>query len=210
VAAVIADPTDPPAADSGDDEDAPHSRKRRPRELTREAFEKLLQRLHPEREKAAERYEMLRQKAVFFLRHHADPESLADDVFDIVGSKLAEGEEIERVERYVLGVARRRWSDARRKDARVVPLDAARQLQHRGESPLDRLLRDEESRSMQAALSQLPEPDQRLYIRCEAREVSRRELGRQHHMTEDALNTWVHRTRRKVQGLWKKARREVR
>ena len=182
----------------------------KPRELNHASFEKLLERLHPDRDQAAERYEVLRQKTIFYLRYHADPESLADDVFDIVGSKLAEGEQIEKIESYVLAVARRRWSDARRKDARVVPLDAARELQHRGESPVDRLLRDEESRSMRAALSRLPEAEQRLYLRCEAKEVPRRELGRQHQMTEDALNTWVHRTRRKLQALWRKAQQEAR
>jgi hypothetical protein len=47
-------------------------------------------------------------------------------------------------------------------------------------------------------------------VQCEAKDVSRRELGRQHHMTEHALNTWVHRTRRKVRGFWKKIQKETR
>ena len=98
MAALIPHASDPGGDGSGDGED-PQARKRRPRELTQTSFEKLLERLHPDRDKAAERYEMLRQKVMFYLRHHGDSQSLADDVFDIVGSKLAEGLQIEKLDK---------------------------------------------------------------------------------------------------------------
>jgi DNA-directed RNA polymerase specialized sigma24 family protein len=78
------------------------------KELTEEALNKLLDQLHPERSQAGERYEKIRRKLLQFFRwERAEfPEEHADEALTRVARKLAGGEPIIDVERYVFGVAR--------------------------------------------------------------------------------------------------------
>lgn len=78
------------------------------KELTEEALNKLLDQLHLERSQAGERYEKIRRKLVQFFRWEraAFPEEHADDALNRVARKLADGEPIVDVERYIFGVAR--------------------------------------------------------------------------------------------------------
>jgi DNA-directed RNA polymerase specialized sigma24 family protein len=78
------------------------------KELTEDALNKLLDHLHPERSEAGERYEGIRRKLVQFFRwERAEfPEEHADEALNRVARKLAAGEPIVDVERYIFGVAR--------------------------------------------------------------------------------------------------------
>jgi DNA-directed RNA polymerase specialized sigma24 family protein len=78
------------------------------KELTAEAFNKLLDQLHPDRSQAGEQYEKIRRKLVEFFRwERAEfPEEHADEAFTRVARKLDGGEPIIDVERYIFGVAR--------------------------------------------------------------------------------------------------------
>ncbi len=78
------------------------------KELTEEALNKLLDRLHSERSEAGERYERIRRKLLQFFRwERAEfPEEHADETLNRVARKLAGGEQIIDVERYIFGVAR--------------------------------------------------------------------------------------------------------
>ena len=88
----------------------------------RDAFERLLGVLDPDRERAAQAYETLRQKLVrFFEWRGADaPQDLADRVVDRVSRKLAEGETIREKQPsgYFYGVARNilreHWDEKKR------------------------------------------------------------------------------------------------
>jgi hypothetical protein len=87
------------------------------RELTPEAFAKLLGTLDPDPQRAAEKYDGLwRRLAIFFDGRSCGLESdvLADRTLDLVGGKLLEGSEIHSpggISAYCLGVARNIWRD---------------------------------------------------------------------------------------------------
>jgi DNA-directed RNA polymerase specialized sigma24 family protein len=78
--------------------------------LTADTFERLLQALDPDRERAAVAYERLRYRIIGLLRWWGSPaaEQLADDTLDRVARKLQEGAQIpsESFGAYVRGVAR--------------------------------------------------------------------------------------------------------
>lgn len=77
-------------------------------QLTGGALERLLDRLDPDRERAGERYESLRQTLVKFFdwRGAAAPDDCADETLDRLIRKLDEGAHIEEVGRYAHGIAR--------------------------------------------------------------------------------------------------------
>ena len=83
---------------------------KQPSGLTAEGFERLLGRLHPDREEAGEKYELLRAKLVkvFEYRGCAASEQAADETLNRVARRLTEGETIrsEDASSYALGVAR--------------------------------------------------------------------------------------------------------
>jgi DNA-directed RNA polymerase specialized sigma24 family protein len=76
--------------------------------ITQDAFDLLLRKLDEDRDRAGERYEAARRKLVKFfeLRGSDAPEEHADETLNRVARKLAEGERIENVNAYLLGVAR--------------------------------------------------------------------------------------------------------
>jgi hypothetical protein len=76
--------------------------------LTREAFERLLAALDRDAHQAALRYERIRARLIkyFAWERCPHPEDHADEVFDRVARRLAEGETLANPEAYVHGVAR--------------------------------------------------------------------------------------------------------
>lgn len=76
--------------------------------LTGSAFERLLSRLDSDREAAGRGYEKLRRKLADYFESHGStcPDAQADEVLDRVARKLEQGETIESMGSYALGVAR--------------------------------------------------------------------------------------------------------
>jgi DNA-directed RNA polymerase specialized sigma24 family protein len=76
--------------------------------LTRQALERLLERLDPDPEAAGVAYEALRARLLdyFDWKGALRPEVAADEALDRVARRLEEGEAVERVEAYAYGVAR--------------------------------------------------------------------------------------------------------
>jgi DNA-directed RNA polymerase specialized sigma24 family protein len=76
--------------------------------VTREGFDLLLAQLDAEREKAGEKYEVLRRKLIKFFGWWGsdDADELADEAFDRVARKLAAGEVVRDLNGYLVGVAR--------------------------------------------------------------------------------------------------------
>jgi hypothetical protein len=78
--------------------------------LSREGLERLLTRLHPERDQAGAKYEVLRAKLLRFFDYRgcAAGDQAADETFNRVARRLEGGETIraEDASSYVLGVAR--------------------------------------------------------------------------------------------------------
>jgi DNA-directed RNA polymerase specialized sigma24 family protein len=90
--------------------------------LNHESFESLLRALGPDRERAGERYEVMRERLVRFFswRGARDAEDLADETFDRVGRRLREGEQVRMPDLapYLLGVARNVLREAWERDRR--------------------------------------------------------------------------------------------
>lgn len=76
--------------------------------LTEEAWGLLIACLAPDPDRAAELYLVMHAKLVTFFEHRSSPDPVqhADEVFDRVSRKLAEGVEIGNPMRYCYGVAR--------------------------------------------------------------------------------------------------------
>jgi DNA-directed RNA polymerase specialized sigma24 family protein len=89
-------------------------------DLTPEAFERLLAHLAPDREVAAREYERVRRMLLNFFgwRGSPCPGAEADETLDRVARRLAEGESIEHVQRYIYGVARRVFSEVAKRRER--------------------------------------------------------------------------------------------
>src|SRR5205814_4694500 len=94
--------------------------------LTPEAFGKLLDSLDSDRERAAERYEQLRQTLIRFFewRGAPFPDEHADETFDRVSRKIADRLEIANIGGYCYEVARLVCLEALRgRDRKRVSLD---------------------------------------------------------------------------------------
>src|SRR5678815_1630227 len=76
--------------------------------LTKEAFDKLLESLAPDRDSAANKYLEIRANLLRFFewRGCPFPEDHADETFNRVAKKIFDGEEIRNHSAYVIGVAR--------------------------------------------------------------------------------------------------------
>ncbi|MBK9315803.1 MAG: sigma-70 family RNA polymerase sigma factor [Acidobacteria bacterium] len=88
--------------------------------LTREALDFLLTRLHSDLELAGQAYQELRGKLIFFFecRRCASSEELADETLDRVARRLVEGEPVEALGSYALGVAKYVLKEFQRHPAR--------------------------------------------------------------------------------------------
>jgi DNA-directed RNA polymerase specialized sigma24 family protein len=104
--------------DDGEIKPAPE----KPSGLTRESFEILLAQLDPDRERAGELYESIRRRLIrlFEWRGCACPEDLADETFNRVARKLAEGVKLVSADpySYFCGVAHLRFKEVSRNAAR--------------------------------------------------------------------------------------------
>jgi DNA-directed RNA polymerase specialized sigma24 family protein len=94
-------------------------------ELSREALDFLLHALDADRNAAAGRYEELRRKLIDFYtwRNGESPEELADETLNRLARRLLQGEPVEKIERYALGIARLLLKEAaRRREQRRMAL----------------------------------------------------------------------------------------
>jgi DNA-directed RNA polymerase specialized sigma24 family protein len=72
------------------------------------AFEGLLGALHEDRAAASDEYERMRQRLIrfFSIQQTRSPEDLADEAFNRIARRIAEGEKIRNAQQYLSGVAR--------------------------------------------------------------------------------------------------------
>ncbi len=79
------------------------------RGLTQEAFEMLLSRLHPDREEAGAEYSLLRSRLIHYFENRdcPVPDELAFETIRRVANKLLSGTEIQKLQSYSFGIARK-------------------------------------------------------------------------------------------------------
>src|SRR6185436_18722698 len=96
------------------------------RELTSQAFVRLLERLGDDEEQAAKKYEDLRHTLIrsFEWRGAPFPEEHADETFNRLARKLEEGVEIRNIGEYTYTIARLVWLESLKGSRnRITPVD---------------------------------------------------------------------------------------
>jgi DNA-directed RNA polymerase specialized sigma24 family protein len=173
------------------------------RGLTPEGFEALLSMLHSDRERAGEVYEGIRRRLVrlFEWRGCAHAEELADETFNRVARKSAEGLTLQRSDPYAYfcGVAHHVFQEVVRREARE------HKAQESGDLSSSSSLEDEPDYRLdylRACLETLDAEQRRLLLRYhqdEQRIRSRKELCDELGIPMNALRIRVHRLRRRVE-----------
>jgi DNA-directed RNA polymerase specialized sigma24 family protein len=111
--------------------------------VTQASFDRLLQQLDPDRERAGERYLQIRDKLVKFFqwRGSATPQDFADRTIDRVARRIEEGAEIHAQNVYpffhgvAVNVLREHWKEAQKFQAK--PLDDLPELKDPAEKQVD-------------------------------------------------------------------------
>jgi RNA polymerase sigma factor (sigma-70 family) len=171
--------------------------------LTREALERLLNRLDEDPQRSGEQYEQLRRGLIRFFdwRGSRQSETDADKTIDRVAKKLDEGEPIDEVYSYAIGVAR------------LVLLESFRsqEKEHKTTKPfllpaLDE--KDEESEQrvdcFEECLAKLPSDKQELIVRYyqgdkRTKSNNRQQLAEQLGIPIGRLRIQAHRIREKLE-----------
>jgi DNA-directed RNA polymerase specialized sigma24 family protein len=155
-------------AERADASIGPHRRRGR-WELSGEAFDRLLAAFDPDRDRAGEQYERLRQKliVIFAARRCRWPERLADEAMDRTARKIVEGEQIVDIGAYVYRVAGFvHLEEAHDPARRTEPVDELGSCEPEAGGPPEpeRVLREEHMHEcLEACLQQLS-PDQRTLV----------------------------------------------
>jgi len=173
-----------------------------------EAFEKLLATLDADRDRAAERYEVIRRRLiqVFRWRGCSEPDTLADETIDRVSRKLSEGEEILSSDPavYFYGVARNVlkefWTQQRKEQSLQRSAGSVREFPGTQVDLRDREM-DERLDCLDRCLARLPKEDRELiaaYYQSERSQkiVERAELAKSLGLSPGALRIRAHRIRR--------------
>jgi DNA-directed RNA polymerase specialized sigma24 family protein len=170
-------------------------------QLTQEGFDKLLSLLDPDRELAAEKYELLRRRLLklFEWRGSPSPEEHADETFNRVARKIVEGVEIRNVNHFVGGVARRLFLEIveqrEREEKMINQLPDSVTVMEITDDEVDPRLD-----CFRECLNELP-PDQRQLIVDYYREDDRGRIGQRKHLAAalqiplNALRIRAHRLR---------------
>jgi DNA-directed RNA polymerase specialized sigma24 family protein len=162
-------------------------------ELTQEALDGLLRALGTEPDAAGRRYELLRRKLIDLFRWHRceNPEELTDETLNRLARRVLQGEPIENIESYALGIARMLLKEtARRREQRETAL---REIQgsRPGEDGAGEMLE-----ALERCLEALPQSSRALIARYYGGErvVLARELG----LSLNALRARALRIRRRL------------
>ena len=135
---------------------------RRHANLTREAFDKLLDSLDPDRQKAAEKYERIRQRLANFFEYRgcASPDDYADITINCAAKKLDEGSHIYASDplSFFIGIARnilqQYWEQAPK---RAASLDHLSTAEHPRVDANESMQREEDRSRSEAELTCLEE-----------------------------------------------------
>ena len=89
--------------------------------MTQQAFDALLERLDPDRERAGALFEVLRHKLLQFFSYEGCtlPDHWADETLDRVAKRLSEGSPVEEINIFTRGVARMILREARLAETRT-------------------------------------------------------------------------------------------
>lgn len=170
-------------------------------------FEGLLQRLHADRDCAAEKYEDLRRRLIrFFGWNGCFPhEDLADQTFDRVAQRVA-NQEIHDVVGFVWGVARNVVRECHRRPRFIGIEDLPREYEpHTGNAELTIIHRHERERRLhclQSCLRKLSDLDRKIFLKYEyyaAKGQNTEILAKNLGLTTGALQIRAHRVKYRLE-----------
>src|SRR5262249_23178433 len=184
--------------------------------ITQEAFDRMLAKLHPDRERAGEQYEKIRQKLVklFEWRGCLHAEECADETFNRVAQKICEGTSIWTEDPYsyfhgvAINVLREYWRSA---EQTAKTLEEMAQIQDLSTDPEDLLLREIEQKKkdsllecLNRCLQKLPPDSLHLITRYHQGEetsdkVSRKKLAQSLGIPLNALRIRAYRIRSAIE-----------
>jgi DNA-directed RNA polymerase specialized sigma24 family protein len=170
--------------------------------LNQESLEALLACLDPDRDRAAEKYEIIRRKLIrlFEWRGCEFPEELADVTLDRVGKRMSEGVNPSDPLGYCYGVAHLVYKEEWRRAARKQKIFKSGDL---SPSPPDEELEDYRLTCLKKCLEQLPADQRRLLLEYHKGEEgnirNRKKLADELGIPINALRIRVHRIRRKIE-----------
>jgi len=175
--------------------------------VTREELEALLAQLDPDREKAGERYEIIRHKLVrlFEWRGCDSPEDLADVTLDRVAHRLGDGVELRQSSDsfgYFYGVAHLVYKEFLRRYSREQRVRDSGELPQPIYMPEEEEPTDRRLECLRRCLSQVPQDQRDLLLRYHQGENNirnRKALASELGIPLNALRIRVHRIRRKVE-----------
>ena len=171
--------------------------------LTPAAFEKLLQRFSTDREEAGVQYEMARRKVIRFFEWNSIEfaEEYADEVLNRVARRIDEGQNIDNLIGYILGVARVVLKEIRKNlDRRPISFEDVPPESFPGKEP-EVIEPDERELCFDRCLEDLPAENRNLlvdYYQGEggAKIKHRKELAAKMGIPPNALRIRVHRIRK--------------
>ncbi|HEX5084831.1 MAG TPA: hypothetical protein VFY40_22535 [Blastocatellia bacterium] len=184
--------------------------------ITRETFDKMMAELHPDIELAGERYEKIRRKLVklFEWRGCAHAEECADETFNRVAMKIADGVSIRSDDPYsyfhgvALNVLREYWRNA---EQTTKTLEGAARIQGLPLNPEDLLLREMDQNEKERLLEYLNQclqklPPESLYLITRYHQgedapnkARRKELAESLRIPLNALRIRAHRIRAAIE-----------
>jgi DNA-directed RNA polymerase specialized sigma24 family protein len=191
---------------------------KKPWGLDAAAFEGLLRALNADPATASGEYERMRQRLIrfFSIQQTRAPEDLADEAFNRIARRIAEGEQIRNAQQYLSGVARvllleERYKKHREDQAMRMVANAASGAGLGGEKD------DELPRALEACLATLPPKSRELlqnYYSAEgrARIIARQRMADEMGMELNALRNRALRLRDRLEECiqrrmgWKKGR----
>ena len=177
------------------------------RELTAQAFIRLLERLGDDEEQAAQNYEDLRHTLIrsFEWRGAPFPEEHADETLNRLARKLDEGVEIRNVREYTYSVARLVWLEALKGDhKRKAPLDEINQEPIAADISSETAEKEECLNCLDDCLDALPGESRDLIMEYyvdekRGRIERRRDLAKRLGLRRDALANRAQRLRDKLE-----------
>jgi DNA-directed RNA polymerase specialized sigma24 family protein len=171
--------------------------------LSRGAFDRLLAQLDEDRDRAGERYEVLRRKLIVFFAASdcTTPETHADEALTRIARRIDEGEQIRDVFSYALGVARLLLREVRKNQRRERDVtDAAARTAGTAEETARLECLD---RCVEGCLGELSAESRRLVLAYYAGDRSakidgRRRLAAELGISVSALRLRLHRVRARL------------
>ncbi|MFN7930005.1 MAG: hypothetical protein U0Y68_19205 [Blastocatellia bacterium] len=182
------------------------------RTLTREGFAQLLAQLDGDPERAARRYLDLRDRLLYFFESKQcdEPAAWADEVINRLIWRLQEGEVIQQIDAYALGIARFVLKEYFRHQPPLVTLEDLLPADdwYATQQAEERVQRHSEQRRLDDAMRQclltLPAPMRELLIayydgQGRSQTERRRALAKAQGVSENALYLKIHRIRERLE-----------